>query len=91
MTIIPDPASTGTTGRYLRIGTWRDTEQYWNYSTGGFEAGVSVYALEPDGDPVVPRTANGPTPTSKAASPPTAPNTSSQAPPQGSARAANHR
>lgn len=40
--------------RYLRVGAWRDSEQSWNFATGGFEQGVSVYALDPEGMPVVP-------------------------------------
>jgi hypothetical protein len=40
---------------YLRVGTWRDSEESWNYATGDFEDGISVYALDPTtGQPIVP-------------------------------------
>jgi 8-oxo-dGTP pyrophosphatase MutT (NUDIX family) len=47
----PDPSQPV----YLRVGTWNPaTERSGNYAAGKMEKGVSVYALGPHGDPVVP-------------------------------------
>lgn len=42
------------TAIYLRIGRWDDSERSRNFATGEFEAGVSVYDLDPAGAPIDP-------------------------------------
>lgn len=41
-------------GTYLRIGDWHPSETSRNYALGKTEKGVSVYELDPTGQPLAP-------------------------------------
>lgn len=52
---MPDASADPTRPLYLRVGTWNpDSPASFNYAAGTREDGVSVYALDADGDVVLP-------------------------------------